>query len=197
MTEPYWELLAAWQSIVEGVSGPVARETVRFCVCGGVCARMFMCVHLCLWACECLWRSEVNAGFLSQSLPPHVSVLWFDIESFTLNWCSSSLVNLVCTRLTKKTLTGHLLNLELPDWTGVTYMHPVCSFICFLTWMLKRSKLRLSSLYGEHFTVWNIFLALLVHFWKVFGDVFYEEGNALYHRAMTIRAAHPHPHPAL
>lgn len=79
MTEPYWELPAAWQSIVEEVSGPVARETVRFCVCGGVCARMFMCVHLCLWACECLWRSEVNAGFLNLFPLCFCFVVWYRI----------------------------------------------------------------------------------------------------------------------
>lgn len=89
-----------------------------------VCAHMFMCVHLGLWACECLWTLSIAFH--------HVSVLWFEIGSFTLNRCSSSLVNLVCIRLTKKNLTGHLLSLKLPDWTGVTYVHPVCLFVWFL-----------------------------------------------------------------
>lgn len=118
-----------------------------------------MCILLCLWACGCLCRSKVNAGSLSQLLSTMFGFWVFWNRNFypqlmfffhgDFNLCQVDKKQKAKKPKNPKTLTGHLLELEIPNWViiaGVTYTHPVL----FSVWMLEWLKRKPSSMYGEH-----------------------------------------------
>lgn len=113
------------------------------CLWRDVCTHMFMCVHTCSCVCThgrvcirvhvCALASVglwVSVDTLNCFPPCFCFVVWnriFHSQPMLFFLGESSLY-----QVDKKTLTGHLLSLKLPDWTGVTYVHPVCLFVWFL-----------------------------------------------------------------